>query len=175
MGYPTVERSRTVLYPRGGEGGSIGVVGLLDYFRRRRERESAVPGLEVSAGTSEQVAPLAPSPAPGEGAAEAEADALGAAGVDLAQLGQIGVMIAQAARQGNIQVHVGEPQEINLRGGAELGEEIKDIMRRHGLDPDTQTADVDASQLPAMQREILDALTRQGIDLAPGPTDSPDL
>ena len=88
-------------------------MGLFDYFRRRRERESAVPSLEITP-PSTQVQPLS-----GETDASQAAQA---AGVDLAQLGQIGQMIAEAARSGNIQIQQGDsvevdgPQTIDLQG-----------------------------------------------------------
>ncbi len=87
-------------------------MGLFDYFRRRRERESAVASLELTAEPSRSAAP----PTPSETAAATEgAEALETDGIDLAQLGQIGRMIAQSAREGTVQVHVGEPQELDLR------------------------------------------------------------
>ncbi len=84
-------------------------MGLFDYFARRRERESAVGGLSTSADLSQRASP---TPA-GEGASQRTATA--AAGADLAQLARIGTLIAQAAKEGGIQVHQGSPEEIELR------------------------------------------------------------
>jgi hypothetical protein len=138
-------------------------VGLFDYFRRRRERESAVPSLEVTP-PSTQVRPLA-------GAGEAEGVAQAPA-IDLAQLGQIGAMIAEAARSGNVQIQQGDSvefggaQTVDLRGSG-LREEIMGIMERHGIDPDPASAqEIDAGQMPEMQMEIIDAIARQGVDLS---------
>jgi hypothetical protein len=140
-------------------------VGLFDYFRRRRERESAVTSLEVTADASAQVAPLGHSPAPGESDPARDLGAVQAAGLDLAQLGQIGAMIVEAAKQGQIQVHQGEAQTFDLRGSG-LREEILGILSQHGIDPDvTSTESIDAGQMPEMQRQILDAINRQGVDL----------
>jgi len=138
-------------------------VGLFDYFRRRRERECAVAGLELTAEPSRSAAPLTPSePAAGTEGTET----LETAGIDLAQLGQLGRMIAQSAREGTVQVHVGEPQELDLSGGGNLREEIITIMDRHGIDAAADLdSQIDATRLPAMQQEILEAVARQGVDL----------
>jgi len=102
-------------------------VGLFDYFRRRRERESAVGSLEITAEPSARVERLSSAfdARPEEAADVDPADAVG-----LAELGQIGKLIASAAREGNIQVHVGEPQAIDM-SGTDLSEEIRDFLSRH--------------------------------------------
>lgn len=138
-------------------------MGLFDYFRRRRERESAVPSLEITP-PSTQVQPLS-------GETDAS-QAVQAAGVDLAQLGQIGQMIAEAARSGNIQIQQGDsvqldgPQTIDLQGSG-LRDEILGILDQHGIDPDPAAPQqIDASQMPEMQQQIMDAIARQGVDLS---------
>ena len=145
-------------------------MGLFDYFRRRRERESAVAGLDVGADPSQQVS----SSASGGEASAKPADqqdltaAIEAGGFDLAQLGQIGALITQAAREGNIQVHQGTPQEIDLRGTG-LREEILGIMSTHGIDAEAGSGQqIDASEVPDMQEQILDALRQAGVDVPAG-------
>ena len=139
-------------------------MGLFDFFRRRRERESAVHDLTVEAAPSQQVEPLSPG---GEIDTPQEVEAaMQDGGFDLSQLGQIGAMIAQAAQEGNIQIHQGATQSIDLSDGGALREEIMDIMREHGIDAQAGlTGEIDASRLPAMQQQILDAIGRQGSDL----------
>jgi len=135
-------------------------MGVFDYLRRRRERESAVPSLEVGPAST-QVGPL-----PGE------ADAPQAAGgVDLAQIAQIGQMMAAAARSGNIQIQQGDTagfdatQTLDLQDSG-LRDEILGILDQHGIDPDPASPqEIDASRMPEMQQQILDAIARQGVDL----------
>jgi septum formation topological specificity factor MinE len=140
-------------------------VGLFDIFRRRRERESAIHGLTVEAAPSQQVEPLSPG-GQIDSPQEAEA-AIQAGGFDLAQLGQIGQMIAQAAHEGSIQIHQGPTQSIDLSDQSALRDEIMEIMSEHGIDAKAGiTGEIDASRLPAMQQQILEAIGRQqGIDL----------
>ena len=138
-------------------------MGFLDYFRGRRRRERALGGLELTVEPSAQAPPL--SQATG---AESPAVAGGeAAGLGLAQLGQIGAMIAKATREGTIQVHQGELQAA-ATPGVGLQEEMLGIMRRYGLEPGTATPpqQVDPSQMAAMQQEIIEAIGRQGVDLS---------
>jgi septum formation topological specificity factor MinE len=48
-----------------------------------------------------------------------------------------------------------------------LREEIVEIMKRHGIDPDSasvQGAQINAASMPGMQAEMLEALKRHGID-----------
>ncbi len=104
-------------------------------------------------------------------ASEAEGVAQAPA-MDLAQLGRIGVMIAEATRSGNVQIQQGDAvefdgaQTVDLRASG-LREEIMGIMERHGIDPDPASPqEIDAGQMPEMQMEIIDAIARQGVDLS---------
>jgi hypothetical protein len=114
-------------------------------------------------------------PPSGAGSEQAE-EGPGPPGVDLAQLAQIGQMVAEAARSGNFQVQQGEPPALDLSGaqtidlrGSGLREEIVGILEAHGIDPDPASPqEVDASTMPEMQRQILDAIARQGVDLRHG-------
>ena len=122
-------------------------MGLFDYFRHRRERESAVPESREVSPPSTQVSPLADG-----GAAEAQKQ-MADAGMDLGQIAQIGQMIAEAARSGNVQIQHGDPQAIELDaaqtidlGGSGLREEILGILEQHGVDPDPASPqEIDAS------------------------------
>jgi hypothetical protein len=123
-------------------------VGLFDFFKRRREHESALADLsdavdEPSASIGEQ-APVQPA----------------------VQSGDLGAMIQQAVQQGNVQQ---TSQTIDMRGSG-LREEMIEIMKRHGIDPATgaTSGPIDAASLPGMQEEMLEALRRRGLD-AGGP------
>ena len=81
-------------------------------------------------------------------------------------------MIAEAARSGNIQIQQGDsvevdgPQTIDLQGSG-LRDEILGILDQHGIDPDPASPQqIDASQMPEMQQQIMDAIARQGVDLS---------
>jgi septum formation topological specificity factor MinE len=139
-------------------------VGLFDFFRRRRERESAIPS------PSTQVKPLSSQgdePVVGQ-QFSSPASAGAAGGFDVSSLsGLAGLADAmkQTAAQGNTQVPQSS-QTLDLRGTG-LREEIVEIMKRHGIDPDSgavQGTQVNAASMPAMQAEMLEALKRHGID-----------
>lgn len=143
-------------------------MGLGDFFRRRRERESALPQSELSEAQQGALGSFARSegqPVVGSQVGGGQPDFGSLEGMDgLAALTQLGPMIQQAMASGNVQIQVGEPQTIDMRG-SDLGAEIKQIMRDHGIDPDGQTgAQVDASAYGDMQRQMLEALARHGID-----------
>lgn len=53
---------------------------------------------------------------------------------------------------------------IDLRGtGAR--EEMAELLRRHGIDPEQEGKQIDPSQVPGLQEEILAILQRHGADL----------
>jgi septum formation topological specificity factor MinE len=156
-------------------------VGLFDFFKRRRQRESAIPS------PSTEVSPLSSQgDEPVVGQQFSSPPSAGAAGeLDVSSLsGLAGLADAmkQAAAQGNTQVTQSSPtsptahaafaakaahqQSLDLRGTG-LREEIVEIMKRHGIDPDSgalQGAQLNAASMPAMQAEMLEALKRHGID-----------
>jgi hypothetical protein len=123
-------------------------VGLFDFFKRRREHESPLGNLSDAVDE--------PSASIGERAAVQPA----------AQAGDLGEMIKQAVQQGNVQQ---SSQTIDMQGSG-LREEIVEIMKRHGIDPETgaTTGQIDAASMPGMQEEMLEALRRRGLD-AGGP------
>jgi protein-tyrosine-phosphatase len=127
-------------------------VGLGDFFRRRHERESAIP----PSARIEQ-----PSEALGSFASPDEQPVVGR------QMGgtPLGPMIEKAIAEGDVQVEPGGSQTIDMRGTG-LREEILEIMRQHGIDAESGAASgsVDASDYGDMQRQLLEALARHGID-----------
>jgi hypothetical protein len=73
-------------------------------------------------------------------------------------------MIQQAMAQGNGHVEQGAAETIDARGTA-LGDEIREIMSQHGIEPGgTVASGVDANSLAGMQQQILQALAKHGID-----------
>jgi hypothetical protein len=123
-------------------------VGLGDFFRRRRERESAIPPSATAAEPSEALGSFA-SP---------EGQPVVGRQVDLGQT------IENAIAQGNVQIEHGGSQTIDMRGTG-LREEILEIMRQHGIDAESGAVEsVDASAYGDMQQQILAALARHGID-----------
>jgi septum formation topological specificity factor MinE len=154
-------------------------VGLFDFFKRRRDRESAVPS------PSPQVSPLSSQgDQPVVGQQFSAPPAAGTSGgFDVSSLGGLAGLadaMKQAAAQGNVTqssqtsptthaafaAKAAHPEALDLRGTG-LREEIVEIMKRHGIDPDSgamQGAQVNAASMPAMQAEMLEALKRHGID-----------
>jgi hypothetical protein len=139
-------------------------VGLFDLLRRRRERESALPHSAAVDPPSASVDPPSSSvtsPSAGLGTDQPvvgqQVSGLGGPGFDF------GTMLG-----GGMQVNQ-MPQSIDASEVEGLREEIMQIMRNHGIDPETgATGSVDASAMPQMQQEILQALSRHGLDFGAG-------
>ena len=138
---------------------------MFDFFKRRRERESAVQVQEPSqalgsfAKSDEVVGQQV-----GGGSPEASFDLQGLGAMDgLAMLSQLGPMIQKAIAEGNVTIEQGPSQTIDMRGSA-LGEEVREILKQHGLDPDGATApqSIDPSGYGDMQQQILGALAKHG-------------
>jgi hypothetical protein len=53
----------------------------------------------------------------------------------------------------------GSSQTLDLRGSGKR-EEIKDVLREHGIDPDKQGQTIDASQVPGLREALLRVLFR---------------
>jgi hypothetical protein len=146
-------------------------VGLSDFFRRRRERESALP---VSAHAEQPTEPLGSFASPeGQpvvgrqvGGGQFDPAAFGGdpgLADGLAALSQLGPMIQKAIAEGNVQIEHGGSQTIDMRGTG-LREEILGIMQAHGIDAESGSASIDASSYGDMQQQLLDALAEHGID-----------
>lgn len=136
-------------------------MGLLDYFRRRRERESAIP------------APKHPAPEepnePGGGAADRSIDP-GAAGESIA------AAIFQAKRQmGPDSIHDAVHQAFTASKAAESGgvaggvdygrlmrlqDSVLAVMKEHGIDP--MRPDPSRFMDPEVQRALQQAVNQHG-------------
>jgi hypothetical protein len=138
-------------------------VGLSDFFRRRRERESAPPpGHSVSgdpAETGSTSSDTGPAQVPDD--VRVNFKLKGAKGTDMAAIGEL---VQKAFEQGSVEVSEGESQVIDLRGSG-LREQILEAMREHGVDAEAgggQT--IDAGAVPGLQEAILKALAEHGVD-----------
>jgi len=175
-------------------------MGLGDLFRRRRERESAIPPSSTEMDAIGSFAkgddqPVIGQPVQGGGGfGSLGANLPGMSGdfnltdlpgmfKSLKQLQEMApeltAMAQQAIAEGNytqspdgsIEIKAGdvnvtqEPaQTIDMRG-TELGNEIREILRNHGIDPEGGAhGNIDASKMPEMQQQILDAMSRHGFN-----------
>ena len=136
---------------------------IFDFFRRRRERESAIPGglpesfefpPDESPGLREEpVGRPFPQPGPQQINVTAPAD-----------LGSIFAMLQEAFQTGMPQISQTDDQVIDLSDY--LRERILDALRQHGIDPETTAASqIDAGAVPGLQDDILGALRDAGVDL----------
>lgn len=160
-------------------------MGLGDFFRRRAQRERAIPesASEPALGSfaSAEGQPVIGKQV-GGGSGPAGLDELPGVFEGLSALTQLGPMIGQAMAQGGFRqnpdgsfeldaanVHIVQQPAIDATGSG-LREEILEIMSAHGIDPEGGSGtEVDASTIPAMQQQILAALAKHGIDPnAPG-------
>ena len=72
---------------------------------------------------------------------------------------------------GEVQVEQGASQTVDLRGtGAR--EELLEVLRQHGIDPDKKGQQIDASTMPGLQDAIFKVLGAAGIQI-PGMADGP--
>jgi hypothetical protein len=125
-------------------------VGLFDFFKKRRERESAIPEAQLE-GVDQPVV----------GQQVQGAEQL-PGGLDLSQLGP---MIQSAIEQGNVTIEQGPSQTIDMRGSG-LREEILGIMKQHGIDAEGGSQEsINAGDYPDMQRQILEALAKHGVNI----------
>ncbi len=136
-------------------------MGLFNFFGRRRERESAVPGGTPESLTRQLKGDGTPIGQPVQGAGQPQFQLTGA--TDLA--GMLGMM-QQAFKTGNIQVSQGESQVIDLRGSG-LREQILGAMQQHGIDPETvDGSQINAGDVPGLQEQIMQALENAGVDVS---------
>ena len=135
-------------------------MGLFNFFGRRRERESAIPGGSPDSVTKQLKGDGEPIGQPVQGAGQPQA-------FDLTSVGGLGSMfglVQQAMQSQSIQVTQGENQVIDLRGtGAR--EQIMAALQQHGIDPETmQGTQIDAANVPDLQNQIMSALEQAGYD-----------
>jgi hypothetical protein len=136
---------------------------MFDYFTRRRRRESAIPGGTPESltrqlkGDGEPIGQPVGQPFPP--AAESAPEITAA--TDLAGIVS---MVQQAFKTGDIQVTQGESQVIDLRGSG-LRDQIIGALEQHGIDTGAQGAQIDASSVPGLQEQIMQALKDAGVEV----------
>lgn len=144
---------------------------MFNFFRKRRERESALAASPEA--PSEALGSFARSegqPVVGQQLGGTQVGGVGlGGGADLtdalAVLSQLGPMVQQAIAQGNVTVEQGEAQTIDMRDTG-LREDILGIMEQHGIDAEAGTSNqaIDARAYGDMQQQLLETLAKHGID-----------
>lgn len=117
-------------------------MGIFNFFRDRRNRESALAGAEMSTPPTQP--PLTN-----------EIHGLGDFGTMLSQLHQF--------KEAGGQFQAGGSQVFDLRSATQARNEVMEVMRQHGVDPIGGGMPKDPE---TMQRDIMAALQRSGIDLS---------
>ena len=139
-------------------------MGLFDFFRRRRERESAIPG-----GTPESLTRQLKGD--GEPIGQPVGKAFPQAGQNFNLTGATDLtsmlaMFQQAVQNGSFEVTQGGNQVIDLRGTG-LREEIMGALQQHGIDPDAAPgAQINAGDVPGLEEQIMQALENAGVDVS---------
>jgi len=84
-----------------------------------------------------------------------------APGFDLASLGGMGAVLQQMQQaQGGITIDLSQGQQSIDASNTELGEQMKEVMRKYGIDPETgASGNVDPSQMLAMQQEMMQLMS----------------
>lgn len=145
-------------------------MGLFDFFKRRRERESAVPESEALGSFARAEGQPVVGAQVGGGTPDFASMSMQAPGLmeSLEALSELGPALQKAIAEGNVTIQQGESQVLEL-GGTGLREQIFEIMKQHGIDPDGGvTTNIDAGAHGDMQKQILQALTQHGLDFGAG-------
>jgi hypothetical protein len=118
-------------------------MGLFDFLRRKDERAIPEPGTpEFDAAVQGSAIDDAQSVSMGQSGWTSASGAEGASGAEVERTSQT----------------------IDLRGtGAR--EEVEEVLRDHGIDPDKEGQTIDASSKPGLQEAILKALFTRGVDI----------
>jgi hypothetical protein len=111
-------------------------MGLFDFLRRKDDKAMPEPGTpEFEAAVKGTAIPDSQS-------------------VDMGEAGW-------TSSEANVQQ---SSQTIDLRGtGAR--EQVEDVLREHGIDPDKEGQTIDASTVPGLQEAIMGALGQSGVDI----------
>lgn len=127
-------------------------MGLFDFLRRKDERAIPEPGTpEFEAAVQGSAIPDSQSVSLGEHGWTSPTDS------DAAQqaLGQLGIDPSQA------EVEQSNPT-IDLRGSGHR-EQVEDVLRQHGIDPDKEGQTIDASKVPGLPKALLSVLMGGGL------------
>jgi hypothetical protein len=125
-------------------------MGLFDFLRRKDEQAMPEPGSpDFQAAVEQSAIPDSQSVSMNESGwnkADSTRDALKQAGTDATT------------------VSAETSQTIDLRGSG-AREQIIEVLRAHGIDPDEQGQTIDASTVPGLQEAIFSALGQAGVDI----------
>jgi hypothetical protein len=124
-------------------------MGLFDFFRRRRERESVQSAIG-------QIQNQGGSVSFGEGAGT------GGATVETQNLSGDWKDLLGAFAGGDVSVTQAQ-QSIDLRNVSGLREGVLDALRQHGIDPENP-GQVNAADVPGLQEALMQAFQSHGID-----------
>ena len=116
-------------------------MGLFDLLRRKDEKAIPEPG------TPEFEAAVQGSALPDE---------------QSVSMGQSGW--TSTAKPGEVTVESSSSETIDLRGSG-AREEIVEVLRKHGIDPDKEGQTIDASTVPGLQEAIFSALGEAGVQI----------
>jgi hypothetical protein len=126
-------------------------------FRRKKEPEAPDPGSGIESFEGGNVPWAADresvgQPVQGQGPAFDASQLSGAAGLSAVW----GMMQQMQGVQSGITIDVTQGQQAIDASNIELGERIKDVLRKYGIDPETgATGNVDPNQMMAMQQEMM--------------------
>jgi len=143
-------------------------VGLFGFLRGKDEKAIPEPGTpEFEAAVQGSAIPDSQSVEMGEsGWANPEAGSTAAAGAAgdpegaaRRALSQLGIDPGEA----NVEVEQSS-ETIDLRGG-DAGENVREALRRHGIDPDKEGQRIDATTVPGLKDAILGALGEAGVEI----------
>ena len=116
-------------------------MGLFDILRRKDEKAIPEPGTpEFEAAVQGSALPDAQS----------------------VEMGQSGW--TSATKPGDVTMESSSSQTIDLRGSG-AREEIVEVLREHGIDPDKEGQTIDASTVPGLQEAIFSALGEAGVQI----------
>jgi hypothetical protein len=128
-------------------------------FRRKREPESQPQGSGIESFEDGKVPWAADRESigqPVQGAGQVMPS------FDIAGLGGMGALFEQMQQaQAGITIDISHSQHSIDTSNTELGEQIKDVMRKYGIDPETgATGNVDPSRMIAMQQEMMQLIAQ---------------
>lgn len=139
-------------------------------FSRRKQRESALPSAEPSPlneRSGEPVGEMVSGAGPQGFDLTSLPGMTGAGAAGTVDIGALLSGIGHAIQQGGVQVHVnpGQEQVVDL-SGTQTGEQIKEIMRQHGIDPDNPAATNPNVDVQALQAAMMQAMQSAGADMS---------
>lgn len=137
-------------------------MGIRDFFKRRRERESALPPGQLDELGGAIEGPPSERSTGGDSAEAEQAREIELPGADAAALGEI---IRRAATSGEPQVSF-ESHTVPLDGpqGARIASEILEALSGQGIAGANGYSEIDPDEARELRDRVRDALRRAGID-----------